>query len=467
MQVRLDPATHLLRGTQQLTYHNASPDTLRRVYYHLYFNAFQPKSMMDVRSRTIADADHRVTDRIFNLQPKEIGYQKVRSLTQSGKPLDIRTEGTILVATLQRPLLPNKKTVLEMDFEAQVPLQIRRTGRNNKEGIAYSMSQWYPKLAEYDQYGWHATPYVGREFHGTWGDFDVTIEIDSAFVLAATGVLKNPRKIGKGYSKSPAAGNARQESRLKWHFVAKNVHDFVWTADKNYIHDVVNVEKGPVLHFFYVKKVQPTWLKMQPYIAKAFLFLNQIGGTYPYPHYSIIQGGDGGMEYPMATLITGNRSLRSLLGVTVHEIAHSWYQGLLATDESMHAWMDEGFTTYAAETTLQFLLNEEEKRLNPIPDEYKSYKYIVKQGTEEPMNTLADHFTTNTAYGVASYAKGSIFQHQLSYIIGKKTFKKGMLRYFNEWKYRHPSPVDYIRVMEKTSGIMLHWYYNYFCTRLG
>jgi hypothetical protein len=103
---------------------------------------------------------------------------------------------TILEVTLAKPILPKTKTVFEMQFESQVPVQIRRSGRNNKEGIAYSMTQWYPKLAEYDYQGWHAYQYVAREFHGVWGDFDVKITIDPTFVVAGTGKLQNSEKIG-------------------------------------------------------------------------------------------------------------------------------------------------------------------------------------------------------------------------------------------------------------------------------
>src|SRR5690606_33634219 len=143
------------------------------VFYHLYFNAFQPGSMMDVRSRSLPDPDKRVSDRIFHLKNDEIGYQKVKSLNMNGKPLNFETNETILEVSLIEPILPHGSAVFDMEFEGQVPLQIRRSGRDNDEGVQYSMAQWYPKMCEYDYQGWHANPYVGREFYGIWGDFDV------------------------------------------------------------------------------------------------------------------------------------------------------------------------------------------------------------------------------------------------------------------------------------------------------
>src|SRR5690606_35061986 len=148
--------THRLTGQQKLTYYNNSPDTLDKVYYHLYFNAFQPGSMMDVRSRNIVDPDPRVTDRISKLKPDEIGFQHIQSLKQNGRKISWHVDGTILEVGLHKARMPGTKAVFDMEFEAQVPVQIRRTGRDNREGISYSMTQWYPKMAEYDHLGWHA-----------------------------------------------------------------------------------------------------------------------------------------------------------------------------------------------------------------------------------------------------------------------------------------------------------------------
>ncbi|MBL7866323.1 MAG: M1 family peptidase, partial [Cyclobacteriaceae bacterium] len=191
--------------------------------------AFQPGSMMDERSRAIADPDRRVMDRISKLTESEIGYQKILSLKQDGADVKHQTEGTILTVNLSKPLLPNSKTIFEMTFESQVPIQIRRSGRDSKEGIAYSMTQWYPKLAEYDYQGWHAYPYVAREFHGVWGDFDVTLTLDPKYIVAGTGKLVNANEVGHGYER-PGTKVNRPKGNLVWHFVAKDVIDFAWAA---------------------------------------------------------------------------------------------------------------------------------------------------------------------------------------------------------------------------------------------
>ena len=346
-----------------------------------------------------------------------------------------------------------------MEFEGQVPLQIRRSGRNSQEGISYSMTQWYPKIAEYDYMGWHADPYVGREFFGVWGDYDVKITLDPRFVIGGTGILQNPEKIGYGYQKSGSVVK-RPEGNLTWHFLAKNVHDFAWAADPDYTHEVVRVPNGPELHFFYQpgEKTTENWTRLKDFAIRHFEFMNKTFGQYPYETYSIIQGGDGGMEYPMCTLITGERTTGSLFGVAAHEVTHSWYQGVLANNESLYPWFDEGFTDFAANESLASILNVKD----PHGNSYNAYFSLVKSGRQEPASQHSDHYNTNRTYSIVAYGMGAVFLHQLKYIIGEKNFYRGMRRYFNTWQFKHPAPFDFIRIMEKVSGMELNWYLNYF-----
>jgi hypothetical protein len=460
MDIDFDVKKHQFQGTQTLVYTNNSPDTLTSVFYHLYFNAFQPNSMMDVRSRTIEDPDRRVQDRISKLGPDEIGYIKVKSLTQGSTPLTYNVESTILEVPLAKPILPRASATFNMTFEGQVPMQIRRSGRDNKEGIAYSMSQWYPKMAEYDERGWHAHPYVAREFYAPWGVFNVNITIDKDYILGGTGVLQNGDEIGYGYQSDPTKEPKKKGKKLTWKFKAENVHDFMWAADPDYTHVTAQVPDGPLLHFLYQKdSATANWEKLPELTVQIFQFLNKNFGVYPYPEFSVVQGGDGGMEYPMSTLITGHRSLQSLAGVTAHEAIHSWYQGVLGTNESYYAWMDEGFTSYATSLTMAHLFGMDAPRSHA--GSYRGYFSLAASGKEEPMSTHSDRYETNFAYGRAAYSKGAVSLVQLGYIIGEDARNKGLLRYFDEWKLKHPDMNDFIRVMEKTSGMELDWYYDY------
>lgn len=462
IEVDFNHKTHQFFGDMKLKYSNNSADQLAKVFMHLYYNAFQPGSMMDVRSRTIDDPDSRVKDRIAKLKPSEIGYHKVKSIMdKKGRKLDFLVDGTILEIELNQPLKPGKSIQLSIQFESQVPVQIRRTGRNNKENIAYSMTQWYPKMCEYDIDGWHTNPYIGREFYGVWGDFNVSISIDSSFVLGGTGVIQNPQEVCHGYQDMKKPIKTVKGSKLSWDFKAENVHDFAWAADPEFIHDTTKLNNGTILHFLHKNdSLNENWKSLKPYAVDCFEYMNKNYGEYPYQQYSIIQGGDGGMEYPMCTLITAEGSLNDLISVTVHESIHSWFQGLLGTNEAKYEWMDEGFCTYAQYEVLNYLKGR--KVLNPLKRQYQSYIRLAKSDYQEPLATHADFYKLNYVYGVSAYNKGSVFLNQLGYVVGDEVLKRGMVKYFEEWKYKHPHPIHFKRLMEEESNLELDWYFEQF-----
>ncbi|GBF18570.1 peptidase family M1 [Arenibacter sp. NBRC 103722] len=462
MDVNVDVEKYQYSGTQKLVYTNNSPDVLSRVYYHLFFNAFQPGSEMDMRLQSIADPDGRMMadgkSRIASLSPEEMGYLRVNSLTQDNLAVSFVEEGTILVVELNKPIPAGGKTTFEMTFNGQIPLQIRRSGRNSSEGVALSMSQWYPKLAEYDFEGWHADPYIAREFHGVWGDFDVKLTLDKKYVVGGTGYLQNPEEVGHGYETPGSKIKKTKGKTLTWHFKAPMVHDFMWAADPDYLHDTLKVENGPMLHFFYKndKEIVENWKKLQPKTAEAMQFFNKNIGDYPYEQYSVIQGGDGGMEYAMSTLITGGRNFGSLVGVMVHEMAHSWFQHVLASNESKHEWMDEGFTSFISSLCMDQIMDQ--KKENPFAGSYQGYYNLVASGKEQPQTTHADRYELNFAYGVAAYSKGAIFLSQLGYIIGQDKLMETLRKYYQDFKFKHPTPNDIKRTAEKVSGMELDWY---------
>ena len=459
----MDVETNRFYGTQKLDYTNNSPDELNQVFYHLYFNAFQPGSMMDVRSRTIADPDRRVGDRISKLKDDEIGYQKITSLKQNGKDVQYEVVGTILEVKLNESIKPGQTVTFDMIWNSQVPVQIRRTGRDNREGVRYSMAQWFPKLAEYDYQGWHADEYIGREFYGVWGDFELKLTIDKDYVVGGTGYLQNPQDIGHGYEEEGQTVNQKVvNGKLTWHFVAPDVHDFMWAADPEYVHDVLKMENGIDLHFLYKKTLEEkylkSWKEVQPKTAELMTYFSTHVGQYPYKQYSVIHGGDGGMEYAMSTLVSGKRSFRSLFGVTAHEMAHTWFQFLLASNESLHPWMDEGFTSYISTKASYEIFKLGNK--NPNAGPYKGYNRMVKAGSEEVLSTHADRYNTNRGYSFGSYGKGSMFLSQLEYVIGAENTAKGLKKYFTDFSFKHPTPNDVKRSMEKVSGLNLGWYLN-------
>ncbi len=516
MNIDMDVRTNQFSGKQKLEYSNNSPDTLSRVFYHLYWNAFQPNSMMDARSRRqgtivfrkdrqgndIADWDGRVEDRILHLSEDEIGYEKVSVVKMNGRPQKTKLHETILEVVLDRPILPHSKTTFELEWTAQVPLQVRRSGRDNPATqVRYTMTQWYPKLCEYDYEGWHPTPYIAREFYGVWGDYDVTISIDKNYMLAGSGTISNNNEVGFGYEDKGVKPTS-SSSKKTWRFSAPNVHDFAWAADPEYKHIIRQVPNGPVIHVVYngqasklvfenmsaqqrsaygndFNKYAASWDKQWEAVADAavivYPFIKKTFGDYPYKQYSFIHGGDGGMEYPNCTMISGPS-----LGTAFHEWMHTWYQMMMGTNESEYPWMDEGFTEWATDRVEEYYRQQVSRKTlvnDPaalrkfdstatVPPAYHQgiyagYLALVRSGREEPMTTHADHYNTNYAYRNAAYSKGGVFMEQLGYIVGAEVRDRILLEYYRLWHFKHPNANDFIRVAEKVSNIQLDWYKEY------
>ena len=456
MVVDMDVESHQYEGIQSLVYNNHSPDTLKSVYFHLFYNAFQPDSEMAIRLKNGKDPNTRFQVNFDTLQPQNQGYLKVTNLKQDGVNLVPKTAGTILEVPLAKPLLPNQSTEFTLAFSGQVPSMIRRAGKNSKDGVALSMAQWFPKMAEYDFDGWNAEPYLGREFHGVWGNFDVTITIDKNYTVAASGYLQNKEEVGHGFADIKKAKAKR--GKLTWRFVAPKVHDFTWAADPDYIHDIYPGPNGVDLHFFYKDnpEIIENWKKLQPITASLMQFYNNTIGPYPYEQYSVVHGGDGGMEYAMLTLINGGRSYEGLVGVTAHELAHSWFQHVLATNEMKHEWMDEGFTSFISAYAEAAVLEKQD--YFPIESSYMRYFALARSGNEQPQMTNANRYSYNYAYERTAYSKGAVFLAQLGYVIGQENLSKTLREYYREFKFKHPRPNDFRRVAERVSGIQLKWY---------
>ena len=450
--IDVDVKKNTFKGSQEVLYTNNSPDTLNKVFFHLYFNAFRPESDMAERLNNGDDNNRRFDVNIKDLEPHEYGQLKVNNLKQDGLNIDSFVSDTILEVTLTNPILPGESSLFTMNFNGQIPITIRRAGRDSPMGVKYSMAQWYPKISEYDYEGWNTAPYTGREFHGVWGDFDVTIKIDKDFIVAASGYIQetDPNNNKLGY----LSGKKRV-----WNFKAPKVHDFTWAADSEYIHDIYPGPNGVKLNFYYKNdpKIIANWKTLQPVTAELMDFFNNYIGEYPYKQYSVVQGGDGGMEYSMLTLLNYGEELIPLISVTSHELAHAWFQGVLATNEMNHAWMDEGSASYFGELAESHVFNID---FHPIFTErpYQDYISLATSGQEMPLATNANRFKFNRAYEDAAYDKGFVFLSQLNYIIGEKAFEKTIKNYFDKYKFTHPLPNDLRRVAEQSSGILLNWY---------
>ena len=449
--VDINAKNNSYKGDQEIIYTNNSLDTLNKVFFHLYFNAFRKGSDMAVRLNNGDDINTRFDVDISKLKPEEEGFLSVTNLKQDNVNVETYLSDTILEVTLASPLLPGSSSVFTMDFNGQVPITIRRAGRDSPMGVKFSMAQWYPKMSEYDYEGWNTAPYTGREFHGVWGDFDVTIKIDEEYIVAASGYLQesDPSNFKLG---------VKSGKKRIWNFLAPKVHDFTWAADPDYNHDIYQGANGVQLNFYYKNdpEIIDNWKALQPVTAELLKFFNKNIGTYPYKQYSVVQGGDGGMEYSMLTLVNSGKDFVPLVSVTSHELAHSWFQGVLATNEMNHEWMDEGSASYFGDLAESFVLGSD--FYNSIRSSYGRYISLANSGQEMPQSTNANRYKYNRAYESTAYSKGFVFLSQLRYIIGLEAFNKTIKNYFDTYKFTHPLPNDLRRIAEQSSGILLNWY---------
>ena len=466
MDIDVDAENFTYQGKQTLTYTNNSPDELKVVYFHLYWNAFKAGSMMDQRvGGQGKNGDSRLQkdgiSRLASIPKTEEGAQNIHWIKQNGKDLKFEIQETIMKVELATPIKPNSSTTFTMDWDAVIPMQIRRSGRNNREGIDMTVTQWYPKIAEYDYDGWATFDYVGREFHAPFSDFEVNIRIDKNYVIGAGGILENPLEV-KGYDEK-ATIKTDDKNKATWKWSAKNMLDFAWAADKDYTVENFTVLDGPKVYYVYQKSDKTKlWSDSKPYITQFFQLMNATFGRYTYPTYSFIQGGDGGMEYGMCTMMLGEaNSLEGLLGLMVHEGGHSWNQQIMAYNESMRPWMDEGFTSYYENLVMHQILPPKVATANPFVGTLNAYRNFVKRGIEEPAVWFGDHHDNGGAYSFASYVKGELFLVQLGYIMGEQNLSVTMKEFYNTWKLKHPTDRDLMHIAQKVSGMDLKWFQNY------
>jgi len=495
-----------LVGKEKFKYMNNSPDTLYTVYLNLYVNAFGRGSHMQAYQET---RDEAYGGSIISYLPDRLlGYHRVDNIRdENGNFLEFEIDDTILKILLEKPILPHSDEILYLDFELKIPWILRRMGRQNREGVDFSMAQWYPKLCVYDQKGWHKNYYLAREFYGEWATFDVSLTLPAPYVVGASGALSNASNIENMMKQDPdsttkdrllqspapfdTAGKsddhlqsilsnlsqlAQQKStgdkNRTWLYHAGNIHDFAWCADPDYRHETMDT-LGVRLHLLYLPDVADKWKEMKDWTAQILQYMTTQVGKYPYRDFTIAQAGDGGMEYPNIVFITGNRGRFSLASVTAHEMAHNWFYGLLANDETQEAWMDEGITSYYTTRLMEHMLGryvtaeyespfkqkyypKQDARVNT----YTGYLWWAKQGFEEKVMGASDYFLSDQSYNYSVYFKGEIFMFVLEYYFGRDRLDRLMQKYFSVWQGHHVSTEDMKRFFEKETGVELDWLFE-------
>jgi hypothetical protein len=478
IDVSLNDKDHTLDGFEKIEYINNSPDTLYFIWFHLWPNAYKN----DKTAYTDQTLENGSTKFYFSNKEQK-GYInrldfKVNNTTATVE--DHPQHIDIVKVVLPAPLPPGQKIIISTPFHVKFPYNFSRGGH---DGQSYQATQWYPKPAVYDKYGWHPMPYLDQgEFYSEFGSFDVSITVPKNYVVAATGELQNAeekewlktrssfswkpfaqkQKNAGGQIKTITAPFPESASEVKTiQFKQNNVHDFAWFADKKFIvkHDTLSLQSGRVIDVFayYTRADHTAWQNAVQSGKNAVTHYSELVGEYPYDIVQVVEGPEsfgGGMEYPTITVISPTANVKELDNTIVHEIGHNWFYGILASNEREHPWMDEGINSYY---DAKYNLSKYGKQPQMERILFES-KAITK--TDQPIELPSEKFS-ETNYNLIAYYKTAEWMRYLESQLGTEAFNKAMQDYFRRWQFKHPQPEDFKRAMEESSGKNLDPVFSY------
>ncbi len=477
IDVAFEPHTGLLRGQAQITYHNNSPDTLHRMVFRMYQDIFREGTLRDW---PVAPGDLHEGIRVERIL---VEGDKV---APEGDQKAIRRRGANMFLSLPRPIEPEGSINLLIDWHVYIAQESNiRMGRYDSS--SYFIAYWYPQAAVYDDIdGWDTYNFSGlQEFYNDFGDFDVSITVPQDFMVWATGTLQNPEKLLtepylKRYLRARKADSIVHIIREKdlgsavlrksdnglntWRFSAKDIPDFAFGLSDHYLWDGTSVavdESGNRRVFVaaaYKRESQDFYDVTEIAREGVAFFSKELPGVpFPYPEITIFNGG-GGMEFPMM-VNDGSVSQRSgTVGVTTHEIAHTYFPFYMGTNERKYAWMDEGWAV--------MLPLEVQKRLADYDPERKAInRYLPYAGREMdvPMIATTIIYGSNAyrpAYRNAAYGRPAVAYLMLRDLLGEEMFKKALQSYIERWRGKHPMPFDFFYTFNDVSGQNLNWFWK-------
>ena len=488
IKAELNDSADIITGAEELTYWNNSPYEISHVYFHLYNNA-------QTKDSYLADLykNNNYNLKFGKYRQQNLGT-KVESISANGEQLKTELDNTILKVYLLKPIKPGESTTFNINFNTYFDREAIRNRMklfNSFGKKHYDIVHWYPRIAVIDQkFAWTTDQHMDHEFYGDFGSFYVEMTLPNNYITDGTGVLVNEKEvlpedlrkkldisnfIQKPFNSPPSEVIKHDGTKKTWKFSATNVHDFAMTTDPNYRIGEVNWE-GVRCISLVQEPHAAGWQNAAQYTAKVLDINSYNIGRYPHPKMIIADANDG-MEYPMLTLCGGfDPDYRTLL---IHEMTHNWFQGMIGSNETYRAYMDEGFTQFYTADTYQFIdgpITKEnkpkgkyvERFTNPqriIDDEiYTSfYNNTVTKNEEVILNTHADDFNGGIRHGGGygqSYTKTAAMLKNMEYVLGRALFDKAMQHYFNQWKFCHPYPEDFRNSIIQYTGVDLNWFFD-------
>lgn len=484
IDVTLNDNTNTLDGFVKMDYFNNSPDSLKFIWIHLWPNAYK-------NDRT-AFSDQLLlngrTDFYFSNE-NDRGY--INRLDFKVNSIAAQTQydtayQDILKLILPQTLPPQSSIKIETPFHIKLPFNFSRSGH---VGQTYQITQWYPKPAVYDKTGWHPLPYLDQgEFYSEFGNYKVQINLPANYIVAATGELvKESTEINtlpvtritteiKKTPKHPPFLQKKQVEKIitpssqnikTLVYKQDNVHDFAWFANKDFIYvsDTLQLTDNKIIKVaaYFEPDQKKYWKKSLQFIKQSILTRSAYLGPYPYNTATAVGakiGFDGGMEYPTITSISPIESELELEKVIEHEIGHNWNYGILATNERNYPWMDEGINSYydtryweSGHSITKETIPTKGFLENRLPDNQQKFAALnlYSAQKDQPIATDAASFTPEN-YNAIAYYKTAEWMKLLQNNVGLAIFDSAMHQFYQQWKFKHPYPQDFQKVIENVSG---------------
>jgi hypothetical protein len=436
IEAELDPTRNAIMGIAVIELTNRTGQELKELHFHVYPNAFRRGSSSRYQQELQRIAGVSDLDIIY-ADPKDDASMEITSITSEGKLLEFTMEETLLTVRLSKPLQDGRSIRLAIEFIydlMEVSLEARmafsfavRSG--HREGV-YTIALWYPKLAVYDERGWHLQPYsyLG-EFYGDFAHYQVELTVPSSFEVGATGALESQwLEVGETVKKT-------------LRFVAERVHDFAWVASSRYLVEELEWE-GITLRALYL-----TMPDLAERALEALKFFSEQFGPYAYPVFTVAQvEAGGGMEYPAIVMI-GQGTDREI----AHEVAHQWWYAAVGNDEYNEAWLDEGFTTFSEERYLIEKLGYAEEFVRSSLRFREPGEVVLQPASEYPSLSV---------YAAAVYTKASGILWMLRGLLGREVFDELLREYYERFRYQNVTTDDFIALTEEISGLELDWFFD-------
>lgn len=475
IDAELIPESKILKVKSLMTYQNNSPDELKEIYVHIYWNLYSKNSY----ARKLAESQKDY----YSQTTKDVEIKKV-ILMQDGKEKlnDYELDNTVMRIPLINPLKSGETLNLEIELEEEVPPEGLRMGYYKRY---FSIAHWFPSVCAFDKFGWHKDQYLGTgEFYEEISDFEVNITLPKTFLIFSTGIVQNSDEV---YSKEilerlAQAKNSSQPVRIfnppdkietndrelkTWKIKAENVRTFAFTAYEDYLWDAAST--GNVLvHTVYPKSLEYFYKEEGMKAAlHAIKFYSEKIGPYVYPQMFVTVGGStGGMEYPGIVFMgrgqIGGIMSKNTASVIIHEIGHNWFPMMLNSNEVEYAFQDEGFNTFFTTLAMEELYGREknrfqldgwlEKLISNSDIRTEDYAEVISYqmtGYSEPIMTHSDRYEQTFAYFPNSYSRTSMNLFMLQYVMGDDAFNELWREYYIRFLFKKIYPEDFFNLAEE------------------